>query len=104
MRPRLATRTGPSPTDLGFTRDRTIVCASRPWPTCDGPRFARAPQGDGERGCSRLLFALLGGVFDDLAHPVDHGGRRPVQRLDQRLNLRSAGEVDVDLPLLGVGT
>src|SRR5262245_45713351 len=26
----------PSPTDLGFTRDRIIECASRPRPTCGG--------------------------------------------------------------------
>jgi hypothetical protein len=39
--------TGRRPTDHGFTRRSDLERASRQQPTCDGPRFARAPQGDG---------------------------------------------------------
>src|SRR5262245_18020691 len=46
-RPRLAAASRPSPTDVGFTRHRILKHASRLQPTCDGPRFARTPQGDG---------------------------------------------------------
>jgi hypothetical protein len=43
-------RTGRRPTDHGFTRRSDLERASRQQPTCDGPRFARAPQGDGHNG------------------------------------------------------
>jgi hypothetical protein len=49
--------TGPSPTDVGFTRHRILKRASRLQPTCDGPRFARAPQGDGQRAALADLSA-----------------------------------------------
>jgi hypothetical protein len=48
-----ASRTMRPSTDLGFTRDRTIKCASRPRPTCDDAsrslssgRASRGPVGD----------------------------------------------------------
>ncbi len=46
---RVSNHEATSSTDLGFTRDRIIKCASRPWPTCDDASLRDAPQSLAEK-------------------------------------------------------
>src|SRR6267378_3343855 len=42
-------------------------------------------------------------MLQDALDPLHHGRRRPIEFLDQSLNIRAAGEVEIDLALVGVG-
>src|SRR5262249_23111719 len=80
----VVSRYGPSPTDLGYTRDRIHNCASRLKATCDGfGRFATfAPQGDGRRLAWVSQHRDLAAVEIDggAVHP---GGARRDQKRDE---------------------
>jgi hypothetical protein len=70
LAPGVAT-SGPSPTDLGFTRDRIVKCASRLQPTCEArPKDGLAPQGDGRKYERAALIHFAGTCSSPPNRPI----------------------------------